>query len=267
MKITMLGASGFVGRELSKYLESLNHEVVTLRRDDESPSDNCGTVIFSAGFGDCNKPLDVVDGNLTYLINRIKTLKYNRFIYFSSTRVYMCGTSSEEDCDLIIKNDDNRSLFNVTKIAAENVLKKFNDVVIVRPSNIFGPAFDSSLFLPSIVRDAISLGEINMYVSKEYEKDYIHINDICHLIEKIINKNTLDYNVYNLASGYNIKSSAIAGLISKLTSCKVDWHCTVSEDIFPVTSIKRIKSEFDFTPMEFEAALNDMVNEFKEGSN
>lgn len=265
MKITILGASGFVGKALSTYLENLNYEVVTLERDEESPSDNCGTVIFAAGFGDCNKPLDVVNGNLTYLISRIRTLKYRRFIYFSSTRLYMSGASSEENCDLIIKNDDYRSLFNVTKIAAENVLKKFSNVVIVRPSNIYGPAFDSSLFLPSIVRDAVRVGEINMYVRKEYEKDYIHINDICSLVSKIINKDNLDYDIYNLASGYNIQANIIAGCLSKLTSCQVNWHDILSEDIFPVTSIERIKNEFDFVPMEFETALSDMVKEFIEG--
>ncbi|WP_337242221.1 NAD-dependent epimerase/dehydratase family protein, partial [Proteus faecis] len=77
-----------------------------------------------------------------------------------------------------IHTSDNRRLFNITKLAAEEICLKSNkNITIIRPSNVYGTAINSSLFLPSIVRDAIQKKEINMFVSPEYSKDYISVND------------------------------------------------------------------------------------------
>ncbi|MCC9213027.1 hypothetical protein LOK03_08040 [Escherichia coli] len=60
---------------------------------------------------------------------------------------------AKENADLLICHNDNRKLFNLMKLAAEEIcrLSKRN-VIIVRPSNVYGLALNSKLFLPQIIK-------------------------------------------------------------------------------------------------------------------
>ncbi|WP_404461709.1 NAD-dependent epimerase/dehydratase family protein [Providencia rettgeri] len=264
MRVTIIGANGFVGKELVKFFTLKNYNVIKITRGTPLPSFDCGYVIYAAGYGDCQSPIDVLNGNIEYCIQCINSIKYKRFIYFSSTRVYMGNGKSNEDTNLKILQDDSRSIFNLSKLIAEKILLSYENTTIIRPSNIYGAAFNSKLFLPSLVRDSLNKKNINMYVTKNYEKDYIHIEDVCQIIDSMINKENLKFNLYNVASGYNITSEKIANIIESETKCNVNWHDIKHEDYFPPTSIDRIKEEFNFTPLNFEESLIDMIDEFRE---
>ncbi|MCV5223230.1 NAD-dependent epimerase/dehydratase family protein, partial [Escherichia coli] len=98
-----------------------------------------------------------------------------------------------ETDDLLVTAGDNRKLFNLTKLVAEELcIKSERDVTVVRPSNVYGLALNSTLFLPSIIRHAINNGEINMFVAPEYAKDYVSVNDVakaCVLLAEKQNTN------------------------------------------------------------------------------
>lgn len=265
MKYTVFGASGFIGSELVSFLRNNNIEVYTPQRDDpEIYTQDLGIVIYCAGNGDCGKnPLNVLNANTVLLSSIITRCNFTRLVYLSSTRVYINSMDSEESADLIVGGNDNRRLFNLTKLVAEELcLKSEKDCIIVRPSNVYGKAFSSPLFLPAITRDAITKGIVNMYVSPEYNKDYVSVHDVIDAIY-FLSQNTLKHSIYNIASGINTRASEIAEILQKKTSCQIIWHDFRQEEKFPITNINRLKSEMKFVPQNVLDDMSGMIDNFK----
>lgn len=104
-----------------------------------------GIVIYCAGNGDCqNTPFNVFQANCALLSDILQHSKFNRLVFMSSTRVYMNGNDTQENADLVVCRDDARRLFNLTKLVSEELcLKSGKDIVIVRPSNVYGVALNS----------------------------------------------------------------------------------------------------------------------------
>ncbi|MEZ9957533.1 NAD-dependent epimerase/dehydratase family protein [Vibrio splendidus] len=262
MLYSIVGANGFIGNRLCSYLKEKGHEVKIIGKNDSVKDVYCGTIIYAAGFGDCREPSKVIDANLNYLIKVTSDASFDRIIYFSSTRLYIGLDDSNENSDCVILNSDGRNLFNLTKLCAEKYLSNLSKAIIVRPSNVYGPAYESPLFLPSLVRDAVNKNEITMYISKEYAKDYIHVDDVCNLVEKI-SASKKPRKVYNLASGFNLTASDISKNIVELTGCSVVWTKENLDDEFPIIDIRNIREEFDFEPLDFSFCLSEMVNSFQ----
>ena len=165
----------------------------------------------------------------------------------------------------ILFNDDRR-LFNLTKLVSEELcLLSKKDIIIVRPSNVYGMALNSNLYLPSIIRNAILNKHVDMYVSKNYAKDYVSVHDVAEAIYSLTLVKNLNDKVFNLASGVNTSSSEIANMLKKYTDCKVIWHTTKNEDdVFPVTKIDLINQYIDFSPKNVLEDLPKMISQYKE---
>ena len=134
-------------------------------------------------------------------------------------------------------------------------------VHIVRLTNVTGNNFTSHLFLPSIIRDAVTKNKIKVFSALSSKKDYVYIDDVLDLIPKIAvqGKNK----IYNIASGKNIESGKIIEKISKITGCNVEVAPESKEYSFPETSINKIKDEFDYHPTNVLDKIEYMVEEFR----
>ena len=265
---TVFGGRGFIGSEIVKKLKLLEHDVTLIQRDDKNISKkNLGIVIYCSGCGDCeNTPFDVLNANTSQLAYLLSDCHFDKLIYISSTRVYLNSDTSTEDCDLIISHNDNRRLFNLTKVISEELCIKSNkNCVIVRPSNVYGLALSSPLFLPSITRDAINKKEINMYVSEDYSKDYICVSDVAKYCIKISNLKISKGEIFNLAAGNNTTAKNIAEVLKKETGCNVIWHVTNRKDEkFPITSIEKAKKLIlNYEPKNVLDDLKKMIIDFK----
>ena len=267
-KFTVFGGRGFIGSEFVKELKVQDNEVFIPERDDTSIYDiDLGTVIYCAGYGDCQRdPFNVLYANVILLSSLLEKGTFDKLVYISSTRVYMNQTDSVEDCNLTICNDDNRRLFNLTKLTAEELcLKSQKNCLIVRPSNVYGVALNSPLFLPSITRDAINNGIVNMYVNKNYVKDYVSVKDVVDATLSIITKISIENKVINIASGFNISANDIATALINKTNCKINWLENKTEvEIFSEIDISELKLILkDYKPKNVLDDLNIMVDEFK----
>ncbi|WP_277053986.1 NAD-dependent epimerase/dehydratase family protein [Pseudoalteromonas marina] len=266
-KVTIIGASGFVGSNLTKFLLSLGYDVYSPSRDELMElNGDLGVVIYSVGYGVCDSLINkakVIDANITQFVSLLSRCTFSRLIYFSSTRVYLGLNDSASHNSFKVEIEDCRKLFNLSKLVAEELCLSLDNAIIVRPSNIYGTALKSPLFLPSIVRNAIKKSHIDMYVTPSYEKDYISVEDVCMLIEKLISTKKLKNKIYNLASGENTTSKSISDVIEAETGAEVLWHDVKNEDYFPVTDIYNIVSEFDFKPKSVLADLKKMIIDFK----
>jgi nucleoside-diphosphate-sugar epimerase len=266
--ITVLGGRGFIGSEIVKQLEKLQHEVyVPLRDDLDIFNRDLGYVIYAAGSGDCkNAPFSVVDANINLLAQILQKSTFKRLLYISSTRVYMNQDHSGENDDLLVCTADNRRLFNLTKLVGEELCFKSNkDICIVRPSNVYGVALHSPLFLPAITRNAINNGVVDMFIAKEYAKDYVSVTDVASSCIALVLNDESNGKVINIAAGINVTAQQIADVLESKTGCEVVWHQgEFPKEEFPQTDVTEIKAIIPcYKPASVLADLADMVNDFR----
>jgi nucleoside-diphosphate-sugar epimerase len=266
MKYTVVGGKGFIG---SKIVEKLIHK----NEDFWIPEKNCidlfnqelGIIIYCAGHGDCNEGfLKVLESNTILLAELLEKADFERLVYISSTRVYMGGGSSNEESNVILQSNDKRRLFNLSKLLSEELLlKSHKNVTIVRPSNTYGVALNSPLFLPSIVRDALDNGIVNMFVPPTYSKDYVSVDDVAEITLKIATDTKTINNIINIASGENVQAIEIAKVLEAETGCEIVWHDSDVEEVFPITDIDKIESMYQFVPKKVLGDLVSMINQYK----
>jgi nucleoside-diphosphate-sugar epimerase len=265
MNYTIIGGRGFIGAKIVELLEKQGENVWVPERDvPELFNKELGTVIYCAGHGDCdNGYLKVLEANTILLARVLENSKFDKLVYISSTRLYMGQNHSNESDDLTVLSKDSRRLFNLTKLVAEEILLKSNkNIAIVRPSNVYGLALNSPLFLPSIVRHAVNNGRVDMYVSPEYAKDYVSVNDVAEITVKIAKDASSNEEIFNIAAGHNTSAEQIAAILIKETSCKVVWHDNGVTELFPISDCSKIKLKYFFTPRKVLDDLASMINEY-----
>lgn len=260
--ITIFGAGGFIGSAVYDGFEKAGYSV---QRGDwrckNFAGQSLGTVVYCCGVGDCKRTEDVIYSHVDALRNIVNTADYDQIVYLSSTRVYLDNDNSEETAALRLSFYDKRCLFNQVKLLGESVVAaQSKPFLIIRPSNVYGKAFNSPLFLPSLVRDAVTKGEINLFVSPNYEKDYVYIDDVVEFIVNSVQKHITG--TFNIASGENVIAKKLVEIIESHTQCVSIWHPVNSEDIFPVINIEKYKS-LDFSPRKVEDLLIEMIHEFR----
>lgn len=263
-KYTVIGGNGFIGGEIVNLLKENGENVnVPVRDCQKIFNSDLGIVIFAAGNGDCvQRPFDVFNSNTRLLADILERAEFTQLVYISSTRVYMAQESSSEDSNVTICNNDKRRLFNLTKLVSEELcLRSEKNTVIVRPSNVYGTAINSKLFLPSITRDAVNKKTVNMYVTPSYSKDYVSVKDVAEVIYKI--SFGCRQKIYNIASGINTTAQEIADLLQLYSHCNVVWHPGCMDDHFPITDISSIKDEFGFEPRNLSDDIYSMIMSLK----
>lgn len=265
--VTLIGSTGLVGKEILKQLKLQNISVNTPTRDQKMHVINSKheNIIFCAGENRCEiETLDnLVEVNAAYLSQIIKMQNFEHLTYFSSTRIYGESHSTSEDENLVFSFNDPRALFNSSKILGESLCHfSKKPIAIVRPSNIYGLTTKSKLFLPSITRNAVESGIINMYVSKDYSKDYINVTDVAYTSIKLAERKF--EGTVNIASGRNICAEEIANILEKETHCKTIWHPTISEEKFHPIDTQKLFSLFpDFKPTSLQQSLKSLIDDFK----
>lgn len=264
---TVVGGQGFIGSEIVKQLEMDGHSVFVPEIDDERLfTQSLGIVINCAGYGDCkNDPLQVFKSNSLLLAEILEKSYFEKLLYISSTRLYMGQENASENDDLSVLSADKRRLFNLTKLVSEELcLLSDKDVVIIRPANVYGLALNSPLFLPAITRNAINNKQVDMYVTPEYEKDYISVVDVAYAACQLAAKANLSQKIFNVASGSNTSAGEIADVLSQETGCNISWHQGFVDEIFPNNDISAIQNEIAYQPKNVLDDLKIMIDEFKE---
>lgn len=264
--ITVVGGTGFVGIHLIAALKEQGLAFQLLARTEEIiEGRELGSLIYCAGYGGCDDdPFNVLDANAVLLGNLISKCSILKIVYLSSTRLYIDNKNSNEDADLKISVQDNRKLFNLSKLIGEElIIKSKLPFVILRSSNIYGDAFDSPLFLPSIVRDSLIKGEVKMFITPEYAKDYVSVFDLVEAIIASLNRHDMVNEVVNIASGENVSASRIADVLVAETKTDIAWCGKSVDDIFPITDISKMRTIFQITPRKVLEDLPKMVSNFR----
>jgi len=248
MIFTILGGTGFIGRNVADYLRELGYEVVIAPRDVKSlAAQSLGHVLFAIGLtgGDAReRPHDAIDAHVGLLSWVLQNTKYESFLYLSSTRVYASMPPEEPVTEMtpltVIPNAE--SLFDLSKLMAESLCDRTHNpyVRIARLSNVYGHGQSKATFLGAVINEVHQTGGVIIHDSPESVKDFIAIEDVCSMLTHIMLHGK--HRLYNIASNTNLRCADIAKSIRQ-----AGYHVTFLGSnpprLFPPISAERIRSE------------------------
>lgn len=257
--ITILGASGFIGTQLVKKLDTLGAEYQGIGRQDILPNGPLGTIIYCIGLtADFrSRPFDTVDAHVCKLAEVLRNSDFDSLLYLSSTRLYnSMQEATTEETALRVAPLNPSDLYNISKLMGESiVLNCGRHTRVARISNVYGGDFTSDNFLSTIIKEAISARRIVLQTSAASAKDYVSVDDV---VGGLINIATTGRErIYNLASGINVSNGELAERLRSLTGCAVEFSPAAPTVGFPRINVERMKHEFDFTP---SSLLGDMAH-------
>jgi nucleoside-diphosphate-sugar epimerase len=265
-KFTILGGTGFIGSNLSKFLESENNIVYTPDiRKSELGKNNLGNIIYCIGVPNfLENPFKAIEAHSCLLKKILESTRFDSFLYISSGRIYynFCKTT-KEDNEISVNPHNQNDLYNISKILGESICmsSKKENIKIIRPSNVTGNSFTSNLFIPSIIRNAIEENKIKLFSTLDSEKDYILIEDLVKMIPKILLNGKED--IYNLAEGRNTTVKEIIDKILAETKCEIEIDKNAKKNSSMQINIERITDEFDYKPNSIINKLPDIIKDFK----
>ncbi len=222
MKITVTGARGFVGQNLSKYLKSQNHDVLELSLRKSWVLDiDSDAVIHLAGkaHDTANTSADEeyfkVNRDLTIqLFDEFLNPDIRDFFYFSSVK----ATADKIDGVLDENHQSNpKTPYGKSKLEAEKYLlsQKLPEnkrLFIIRPCMIHGPGNKGNLnLLYKVVEKGIPWPLANF----ENQRSFLSIDNLNFLIEKILSDKNIASGIYNFADDKSLSTNDLVSVIAK----------------------------------------------------
>lgn len=247
---TVLGASGYVGSHLVAHLRSCGYPVwAPARGDVEIFSRPLGHVFYCVGLtADFRtRPFETVEAHVGFLADVLQRAQFESLLYLSSTRVYMGGSSTQEDAPLTVCPAEPAHLYNLSKLAGESLCHASGrpGVRVVRLSNVVGPDMEptSGNFIASLLNGA-RMGHIFLQSSLESTKDYIHVNDVMEGLFLIAVKGCSS--TYNLASGKNTTHKEWMHWMVQNIGCDFSVELNAQVQHFPEIEVGKMEKEFGF---------------------
>jgi GDP-L-fucose synthase len=231
MKIIILGAAGFLGRELSALFQGsirikrpdynlLNHDSVENLSKEHFNSET--VLINCAGRNWYNNSPDVFTDNLTMYYNLSKHFnKCYKVFLFSSGAEYGKSVSNAPDMNMS-PFEINNNYYGMSKAFITKDCRRFNNVFNLRIFGCFGLTEPDKKFIRSNILKYMK--KENMLIDIDRAFDYIYVEDVFRVIKYLINNDTQS-NEMNLTYNNKTKLSQIAEIINSLNNYKVEIKC------------------------------------------
>lgn len=257
--ILIIGANGYLGRNLSKYYENKTDFNVTLLdingidytsrfpvvRNDilnkkklENNLKNKDLIYNFAGhtdipgsFDNYKKDIQLNCLGMLNILDSVKNFTKKPLIVFPSSRV-VYGKSSKKKIDEKSPRKPD-SIYGIHKESVENYLMAYNNLydipyLIFRLSIPYG--FHSGLFMKNsngfinyLLGKTINNETINIFGNGNQRRDIININDFNEIIFKAVHELKLKNNIYNLG-GTEVRSILeIAEMIVEILGGKIEF--------------------------------------------
>ena len=256
-KITICGATGFIGLNLTKKF-SKNHTVfgiynkrkpmkiknVKWIKADLRKYKDClkvtalSKVLIQAaattsGSRDIiNSPfLHVTDNAImnSYLLKASLVNKIDNFIFTSCTVMYQHSQKSLSENDV----DESKIFKNYygvghTKLYVEKMCRFYSSISktkfsIIRHSNIYGPHDKFSLskghFIGSAIKKVfLKSDKLKMFGLGQEKRDYLHVDDFTNFVDLLIKKQKNNFEIFNCTYGKSFKIIDILNKILKIST-------------------------------------------------
>jgi dTDP-glucose 4,6-dehydratase len=145
--------------------------------------------------------------------------RLRRFIQISTDEVYgsvPSGASRETD-ELKPRNPYSASKAGADRLAYSFWATYGVPVVIVRPSNNYGPYQFPEKVIPLFITNALDELSLPLYGDGLNVRDWLHVSDHCRAIDLVIDKAT-DGEVYNIGGGNHVANIDLTRRILELTA-------------------------------------------------
>ena len=229
MKITITGATGFVGQNLSKYLEEKGNTIdkLSLRKSDFSLQKDADAVIHLAGkaHDTANTSADdeyfKINRDLTIqLFEEFLNSEIRDFIYFSSVKATADTIEGILDEN---HSSDPKTPYGKSKLEAENYLlskdlPENKRLFIIRPCMIHGPGNKGNL---NLLYKVVEKGIPWPLADFENNRSFLSIDNLNFLIERIISDQNMASGIYNFSDDKALSTNELVKIIAN-TSGKTE---------------------------------------------
>ena len=236
MKITITGASGFVGQNLSKYLKTQNHDVQTLSlRNSWVLDKNSDAIIHLAGkaHDTANTSADEeyfkINRDLTIqLFDEFLNSNIQDFFYFSSVK------ATADTIDGILDENHHskpKTPYGKSKLEAEKYLlsQKLSEnkrLFIIRPCMIHGPGNKGNL---NLLYKVVEKGIPWPLASFDNQRSFLSIDNLNFLIEKMLSDKNIASGIYNFADDKSLSTNELIITVNKALEKKAKlWDISKS---------------------------------------
>jgi UDP-glucose 4-epimerase len=276
-RVVIIGATGFVGNDLSRELTAANVNTLALssanvdllkpdcvQQLQQKIQETDAVVIVSAITPDKGKDVATLMRNLLmgqHLSAFLESAKCSHVVYISSDAVYADDANPvrEKSCC------DPSSFHGLMHLVRERMLidaaQKANvPLLLLRPTAIYGAGDTHNSYGPNrFLRTALKEKQIKLFGNGEEKRDHLYVQDL-----SAITKRSLEHRsrgVLNVATGESVSFFQVAQAVARL--CDNDAKIEGSPRANPVThrhfDITLIHRGFpDFRPTKLEEGLSQM---------
>ena len=248
MKILVLGGNGFIGKNLCTYISSMGHDVISFDMDYGFRESTKITYFKGDFFQDDDlipylKDVDVVFHAISTINPGNSNNKYMQgYTHDFLQSVKLCDLSKQYHFKIIYLSSggtvygfqthmpiDEETLaipinhYGNLKLCIENTFRTFNkqfntNVIIARIANPYGPGQDYSKgvgFIDAALKRAIHNQTIEIWGDGTVIRDYIYIDDVCHMLASLIYYEGKE-SVFNISSNSGVSQNEIIKIIHKM---------------------------------------------------
>jgi UDP-glucose 4-epimerase len=230
MNVVVIGANGFIGRELVKKLISLNYSTYAIvNKSSENIPIKCVLLNLSEAIrqniyfdlvylsvGNSFQTHDeYVDQSIT-INSLLNKLRFKKVIFLSSVAVY-----GEHKSIIKINSPFNEpSQYGRSKLANEFFVSRFLNYSIIRFTYVYGIGMTKNSLIPSWIKSAKEKRCLLVYGDGSRVQDYLHISDAIQLCLRVGRSNEIGSFIG--ASGISTSNLNLARIISSLyDKCKI----------------------------------------------
>lgn len=241
-RFLILGGTGFLGKNLISFLKKKNYNKITStyctksnfkkfkgvryikcdianKKDIYKLGSNYNFVINFAGYVNHKNKNKTVKSHYIgckNLADYFSNKKIELFIQIGSSLEYGNKKSPHRE-NLITNVNEMKSYYSKSKLMATKYLqklseKKFLNICIVRPYLIYGPGQEFNRLIPIVMKSAINNLNFDCSDGKQ-KRDFLYISDFIFLLNKIINKRGIKFEIFNAGSG---KAFQIKKVVNKI---------------------------------------------------
>ncbi len=225
-QIYITGSSGFVGTNLTTYLEAKGHTINAISLRDTAWREKLWTgaqaVIHLAG--KAHDTSNTLDDSEYFKVNRDLTLAVfekflqsdiKDFFYFSSVK------AAADAVDYVLTEDVKPSPltpYGKSKLEAEEVLLKAilpqgKRLFIIRPCMIHGPGNKGNL---NLLFNVVKKGIPWPLAAFDNKRSFISINNLCFMVDKMIHLKEIPSGIYNFADDESLSTNEVVSIISSV---------------------------------------------------
>tara|TARA_A100001015_G_scaffold69337_1_gene76770 strand:+ start:4430 stop:5011 length:582 start_codon:yes stop_codon:yes gene_type:complete len=162
------------------------------------------------------------------LLEWSKNNSVKKFIYASSGNVYSQSRKKLIENSLLGPS----SLYGISKLAGEEIVKKYNnsfDTLIMRIFGVYGPG-QKKMLIPEIIKKIKLKNEIFLAQSKGLYFTPIYIDDLINIIRELVNRNFNQKNlVVNICGSEVVSLNDLVKKLEKLINKKAKIKITNDE--------------------------------------